>query len=89
VSAGVRTGGGNGRSNEGAGTGNGTTGTPRKDRGFPPAESPLPGAVVDNHTHLPLLAPDGSPLDPDDPGIPGGADPIDTATPDRYHTAPV
>ncbi|MGC5628573.1 TatD family hydrolase [Georgenia sp. Z1344] len=50
----------------------------KKERGFPPAGDPLPAGVVDNHTHLPLLAADGSPLDPDDAGLPGGADPLTT-----------
>lgn len=51
----------------------------KKERGFPPAEDALPAGVVDNHTHLPLLGPDGSPVDPADAGLPGGVDPLTTA----------
>jgi len=43
-----------------------------RERGRPPAPEPLPVAVVDNHTHLPVGA-------DDDPGVREGSDPLTVA----------
>ncbi|MFD1506979.1 TatD family deoxyribonuclease [Georgenia yuyongxinii] len=48
-------------------------------RGWPEAPAPLPAPVVDNHAHLPLLGPDGAPLDDDDVALPPGEAPLTTA----------
>ncbi|HLS72218.1 MAG TPA: TatD family hydrolase [Actinomycetaceae bacterium] len=44
----------------------------RRERGWPPIPDPLPGAVVDNHTHFPVGA-------DDDPGVREGTQPLTVA----------
>ncbi|UNX55539.1 TatD family hydrolase [Georgenia sp. TF02-10] len=48
-------------------------------RGWPEAPEPLPGTVVDNHTHLPVLGDDGDPAVDDDVALPPGEAPLTTA----------
>lgn len=51
----------------------------RGSRGWPEPPEPLPGPVVDNHAHLPVLDDDGRPVDDDDVALPPGESPLTTA----------
>ncbi|MFC7404857.1 TatD family hydrolase [Georgenia alba] len=50
-----------------------------KRRGWPAPPDPLPGPVVDNHAHLPVLDDAGNPVDEDDVALPPGESPLTTA----------
>lgn len=50
-----------------------------RSRGWPEPPAPLPGPVVDNHTHLPVLDETGAPVTDDDVALPPGEAPLSTA----------
>lgn len=54
-------------------------GRKNRPRGWPEPPEPLPGPVVDNHTHLPVLDDDGAPAADDDVALPPGEAPLTTA----------